>query len=355
LSRTGGIIERWNPQEYRSLEGFNELVKKYDNLHRTCSDSDNVRRVMRCNWIFFLENGCDIAKIVKMMDPMDVWINYYELIDSGAKIDIHELVLKLYNNSTDSVSAKRFIRRRFEEIIRRGGDPNIVAQYFHIEHPNHITKLLDFGVSAETVFELSQDLLEQKEGSSGEIRKIFLVFHGHGLPSDSIVKWVCGHSNETLVSDIAQGHPELWNSMGVDIDTYINAWIKECGRRHLLSTTGLPKITPPDKFLSGISMEQLFRNVDPEYDFDSFLEDFQNAGGDIHLLAEKFIKEIGYPSDICYLFAMESLWRRGARINNKKLIEVLYEALHDCDEEITTLDELINWPDECEEEDFGLE
>ena len=71
------------------LMKFDELIDGFDE-----DDSVSVEDAyaeMHKHWTHYLNAGCDVNKVVKMMSPMDIFKNYTPLRAKGASIDISDL------------------------------------------------------------------------------------------------------------------------------------------------------------------------------------------------------------------------------------------------------------------------
>lgn len=223
----------------------------------------------RKRWKSFLDIGCDIQDVMRIMSPMTIWDNFDTLNQKyKANIDINYLMFRFHTDPTATeIDKEEFIRRRADKLVERGANPDLLAKnYFSVESFNHTRRLLNLGASAKTVFELSKDWMEIRSERADEIREILLVFHDYGLSNDDIVGWVRKYRSDTVLDDIVQYHPELWSSMGINIDDYVDAWIEMSADYYLeghLSLDELPKTVSRERFLSKISEDY---GLEDEYD-----------------------------------------------------------------------------------------
>ena len=120
-----------------------------------------------------------------------------------------------------------------------------------IVNDNRIKKLLDKGVSVDTVYELSKSWLDCNNGWPERLSKTFRILHKHGLPSETIDSWLKSHITEDLVYDIIEECPSIWKKLGIQAEDYVDQWLDYFSKDFLgpYSLNKLPEAVSKQRFL----------------------------------------------------------------------------------------------------------
>ena len=266
----------------------------------------------------------DPNHIINALMPETVMDNYDALVRHGLKLDLEELIAQL-----DYIS----VLENWDEFIRRGVSVDTLVKrcFLSIDYCQEIESLLDDGIEVEKLFSLSNNLLEIMSDLSDFVYDIVSTMHKHGLPSTTIKEWIDAHPAPELIDDIVR-NTNLWRRLGINSSDYTNTWIDQkveaCFRTGIISS--LPELISPRQILDYCTMREIIEWVRPDR-FYAFLEGpYITGGGDIDLLATKFIDEIGYSSNFDESDLMMDLLLAGATvIDSEQFIDCIDVSLLD--------------------------
>ena len=267
---------------------FDEMVDRFDG-----SDSiivEDVNREMRRCWREFLEAGFDAKQVAKMMSRKDRWKHYDVLLSYGVSIDATKMMLKF---------GVEFVKKHWDEFVERGVSADaLVKKCFDndIDDDKKVEFLLEKGASAETVFELAKGLFKFNDGWPERWSKTFSILRKYGLSVNSMVDWLNSHVGDALIDDIIEYNPDVWKDLGVNVSDYVDLWIERHGEDCIyygFNVKELPELITLDKIVDSYSMKEILE-ITESCGFDGFIDDYVKAGGDVNVLAKKFIDEIGY-------------------------------------------------------------
>lgn len=310
---------------------------------------ENTNYEMHKNWQKFLEAGFDVASVVKMMSPTDIWEHYDELIAYGAKLDM----TKLFSTFSEEFFDEDFTKKHWDELVSRGVSPDSLIDRCYgdriIFDATDLEEVLVKGVSAKKGLELIEDWLEFRKEWPEEREEILTWLYDHGLPKADIKEWLEKHTDSYMEDYIVESGSDFYEKFGMESDTVIDHWLERYGDQFFgeRGLSDLPETISVDKLISFFSMKEIIDNCSP-YSFDDFISDYLETGKDIDTLARKFMDEIGYSSDSSDSGALLDLVYAGTSvdiIDPAKYIELVDASqLDDC--------EASNWYDYFEGEGY---
>ncbi|MDO4752777.1 MAG: hypothetical protein Q4A36_00875 [Candidatus Saccharibacteria bacterium] len=259
---------------------------------------ENANYEMHKNWRNFLEAGFDVASVVRMMSPADIWEHYDDLIVYGAKIDM----TKLFNAFRGGFFDEDFTKEHWDELVNRGVSPDLLADRCYgdcdISSTTDLEDLLGKNVSMSKAFELVRSWLEIREEWPEEQVEILTWLYDHGLSKNDVKEWLAKNAHSYMEDYIIESGSDFYEKFGMEDNNMIDHWLERYGYRFFSEEelSDLPDAISVDKLISFFSMREIIENCRP-YAFDDFIADYLKAGKDINDLAQKFMNEIGYSSD----------------------------------------------------------
>lgn len=331
-----------------------ELQVKFDAVVDYFDPSDvisveNANYEMHENWRNFLEAGCDIALVVKMMSLADIWEHYDELISYGAKLDM----TKLFSDFGEEFFNEGFTKEYWSELVNRGVSPDLLIDRCYTDcdifNIAGLEEILAKGVSAKKALGLIEGWLEIREEWPEDQVEILTWLYDHGLPKDDVKEWLTENAHSYMEDYIVESGSDFYEKFDVADDAVIDHWLGRYGYQYFseYKLSDLPDAISVDKLISFFSMKEIIENCRP-YAFDDFIADYLEVGKDINDLAQKFMDEIGYSSDSSDSGALLDLVYAGASvdiINPAKYLELVDASqLNDC--------EASNWYDYFKDGDY---
>ena len=266
-------------------------------------------------WRDFLDAGCNATKISEMMSPEDIWEHYDELVSHGAKIDMTKLFFDFGGEFFDD----DFTKENWDILVNRGVKPDLLVDRCYgssdIYSIEDLEKLLSKGVDPKKLLEKIDDSLGANEACPEEQNEVLTWLHNHGLSEADIKEWIENNMNVYMEEYIVESDPSFYEKFGIDIDTAINHWIDYNGWRYFCEEklSKLPKTISVSKLINFYSMKEIISNCSP-YSLEDFIMDYLEVGEKIDDLAQKFVDEIGYSSDLSDSNAMLDLVAAGASV-----------------------------------------
>lgn len=310
---------------------------------------ENANYEMHKNWRNFLEAGFDVASVVRMMSPADIWEHYDELIVYGAKIDM----TKLFNAFRGGFFDEDFTKEHWDELVARGVSPDLLIDRCYTDCDIFdiagLEEILAKGVSAKKALGLIEGWLEIREEWPEDQVEILTWLYDHGLPKDDVKEWLTENAHSYMEDYIVESGSDFYEKFDVADDAVIDHWLGRYGYQYFseYKLSDLPDAISVDKLISFFSMKEIIENCRP-YAFDDFIADYLEVGKDINDLARKFMDEIGYSGDPSCSGALLDLVYAGASvdvIDPAKYVELVDASqLDDC--------EASNWYDYLEGEGY---
>lgn len=295
------------------------------------TEMEDIHAEIMKHWRDFLSAGFDANKVAAMMSPMEAFTYYDVLTSHGAEIDATELAFKLEDVD--------FVKKHLADFAKRGADINRIAKELFrydlwLYSDDEIEKLIEIGVDATVVFEISNERLSLEAAASDrtdDLRSLLSLFLNHGVSIEKIQEWVMGNRSIFIVEDIVQ-NPENWEKFDIKAtDELISEfmtivdwirWILEDMKIYL------PKTVSPEKFLEYISVDDVI-TMGGSYEFENFMDSYEEVGGKLEKLAEWFFNEKGYvPDELCISAMFDIIWRDPSLIDLEKFID----CCNKCDE-----------------------
>lgn len=285
---------------------FDEVVDNFDPNDEISVENANYE--MHKNWRDFLEAGFDVALVVKMMSPADIWEYYNELLAYGAKLDI----TKLFSAFDREFFDKNFTREHWGELVARGISPDLLVDRCYADRDVFDTadleEVLAKGVSAKKALELIDDWLKIREAWPEEQVEILTLLYEHGLPKTDVKEWLAENAHSYMEDYIVESGSDFYKKFDIADDAVIDRWLGRYGYQYFseYSLSDLPDTISVDKLISFFSMKEIIDNCST-YSFYEFILDYLEVGEDIDTLARKFMDEIGYSGDPSYSGALLDL------------------------------------------------
>ncbi len=253
---------------------------------------------MHKNWQKFLEAGFDVALVVKMMSPADIWEHYDELLIYGAEIDIPSM----FSGSAEEFFDDVFTRKHWDELAMRGVLPDILADRCYddccIYNIEGLEAVIDKGVSLKKAFELIEGWLEARRDRPKEWLEFLTWFYDHGFPKTDIKEWLKQHADSYTEDYIVDIGSDFYKKLDMDDGSIIDHYLDRYGYLFFseYGLSALPNIISVDRLVNYFPMREIIENCRP-YAFEDFIIDYLSIGKNIDILARKFMDEIGYSSD----------------------------------------------------------
>ncbi len=114
---------------------------------------------------------------------------------------------------------------------------------------------------------------------------------------------------------ILQDYSDELKGFGIDPDVYAESLLENYAGDFVRDLNGLPNFISADRLLKSIQIRDFFDATGNHCNFSDFLRNFIDAGGDVALLADKFIDEIGYTSIYEEFSALFDLLEAGCDID----------------------------------------
>ena len=297
---------------------FDEMWDRFQNSGETGLEDIHVD-IMK-HWHDFLSAGLDANKVAEMMPPMEVFTHYDVLTSYGAEIDATELAFSLEDGF--------FVEEHLADFANRGADINRIAkEWFSVDEDDDIERLLEAGVDAKVVFEMSNDYLisEMDFSRLKDLVNVLGLFSDNGVSLEDIKEWVLKNRDFDVNYSIVW-EEEDWESIGIEAnDEIIKSFLTNESPKSFIDDNipaifedGLPKTITPEKLLEFISIDRLIYYL-LDYGLDGY---FMIIGGDAESLAKKFLKEKGYrPERDCIHIMFELLLEDSTVIDLAKFID----------------------------------
>lgn len=312
---------------------FDEMWDRFQNSGET--GLEDIHADIMKHWRDFLSAGFDANKVAAMMPPEEIFTHYDVLTSHGAEIDATELSFKLEDAD--------FVKEHLADFAKRGADINRIAkERFTVGNDGMIETLLRGGVDVNIVFELAEETLsgaaEYIEGHEGLVNTL-LLFSKYGLPTEEIKEWVMGKLSQSdlAYSIVWDEYGYGWGLLGITAtDEIIETFLMPFGSGDpilcndvvaiLDNNMKLPKTISHEKFVRSIPMRGLV-DYYSSYGFNYFLEEYS---GDINVLVDKFINEIGYDTtdEACIIAMYDIIAYGGAGLID---LEKFVECFKKCD------------------------
>lgn len=283
-------------KEYVQVQ-FDDLYERYEEGCRR----EEVRGEVRINLRRFIQNGMDIHKIVRMMDPRDVVEYFTTLTKAGARISPKKLVARLspsfiYDHLVKLGAIGADVNQLFEankHVFLREDDEVLSINYEAI-----VGGLIARGVNVERLFEACVPVFEGNFELYGyedkQVLDIAKFFVKNGLKTERIKEWLepkvkDGLFLEEMFHDKTVA--ETLMSVGINPRNYITRFINTYGHDYLLEL---------DEYQSEmISVDRLvqklpYDEITQSYTIYDFINLFLERGGHIEILAKKFVSDVGY-------------------------------------------------------------
>ena len=300
---------------------FDEMWDRFENSGET--GLEDIHADIMKHWRDFLSAGFDANKVATMMLPEEVFTHYDVLTSHGAEIDATELAFKLEDAD--------FVKEHLADFAKRGADVNRIAkEWFRYDlcsyFDDEIEKLIEDGVDAVIVFEISNERLslELEASRTDDLRSLLSMFLNHGISIKKVQEWVIKNRNILIVEDIVQD-PENWEEFDIKAtDEIISEFMTDYDwARRILEDMKLylPKTVSPEKYLDYISVDDVIMMGD-SYEFENFMDSYEEVGGKLEILAEWFFNEKGYTSDeICIAAMFDIAWRDPSLVDLEKFVD----------------------------------
>ncbi|MBR2658560.1 hypothetical protein IKD57_01525 [Candidatus Saccharibacteria bacterium] len=212
------------------LVKFEEMLDSFDENDEICVE--DVQAEMHKHWRVYIDAGCDIGEILRMMSPLDVFENYDSLVSRGINLDENSLVNRIEAClHEDSKKSEEFLKENYSWFSDRGllamALPIFITDSFNRKKfiYDHIDEIKD-QVDRAT---LSTIIIDCYDETGMEFdRDLFEEYNEAGLDMSFLAGYALSHEiNDSRISN------ELW----VDIlDSFNKAGAPENSTRQLLKS-----------------------------------------------------------------------------------------------------------------------
>ena len=279
------------------------------------TEMEDIHAEIMKHWRDFLSAGFDANKVAAMMSPMEAFTYYDVLTSHGAEIDATELAFKLEDVD--------FVKKHLADFAKRGADINRIAkEWFEVITEEDMVRLLEAGISAETMLGLAEKgTVLMREDYPEELANVFSILNDYGLSEELIHDWVYSHNFTYVVENVIEDQSEKWAKLGFKIsDEFIELYLGLNGLAFIDNLKMLPSSITPNRLLEYISIEEILDEID--YSFDEYIREFEDAGGDFKLITRMFMDEIGYTTNEKKLSALfDVAWRDPSLVDLEKFID----------------------------------
>ncbi len=239
-----------------------------------------------------------IREILEQKDLREIWLFVDDILESGLTI---------------------------EEIINYGEpyDGYFVDQY---------EAILELGADPMKLFRLNEKWYKVMMGRSKEVAQIISVYVKYGLDLSFATEWIKKNIPGRDIVKYADSfrifniHPEEYKQAYLYYRPFLAVWDD-------IVYGDVPSLITPNDIIcyysiKNIYMECILTNEIAYSGFERFVKEFAKLGGDLNLLASKFLDAYGYPEDDGKLMALASLAKYGAtNVDANKIIDSLtYKA-----------------------------
>lgn len=324
-------------------EKFSESVwcNAFQAAERTITTSEDEKKITSAqnflakHWRKIHAAGIDLAKIVQVMDPMDVIDQFEEINEIDRQLDINRIA-GLVDGEVDSEDLHRLhsLNADMDKLVRRG--------QLEIKSLDQVNDLIINGVSVQTMFELSRDYLFSCIGNPDGLCEILHFFHSHGISEEQISKFmheiipvkfieesklpIVANLLDDIVSDDGRND---WLGIGIDCLDYIKPWVVLNCDDYLgfdvdVTLSNLPEAVSVKDFIHCIDIQYIMYEFDRRgMNFHQFIRyNFLPANGDIEDLAKSALhSKLQYDNPVDW-FTLAAISSFGSRlIDRKKLLE----------------------------------
>ena len=236
-------------------------------------------------------NKYDRQKLVESMSLTDVWADIDAIVDSDININY---ILSL------GEPYPYYFAKQYEKILSLGADP---VRLFHYN---------------EEYYKMQTSMVK-------DLAYALSVYADCGLGYDFAKQWILDNiPAENIVPNSVYLEP-----FGINPRDYVDTYLEHDYAASALSLDSLPYPVTPDDVVRHFSIREL-KYIYAEiggfrYDgFGAFVDNFAEAGGDIDLLVDKFLKELGYPEEKESLAALAIMKHHGTDlVDANKIVDTL--------------------------------
>ena len=329
-----------NATKAKLRANFDFIRSEYERDPDDPINVENTHHAMHEKWLAFLDAGCEVNLVVSMMRPLDVWMNRKELMSRGvAEINPARLfpnylddslfpedlspknpnnIARLFSDCSRRVFSEEFILTHWDELAKCGVAPDMLAEQccgiLDIQIVSDLEGLQARGVSIQKAFDLVKGSLDPTDRPWDCVENLTWLYD-HGLPGDDIKAWIEEHEtrsmNDFVVSSSGIG---FYEKLGIDCDYVVEDWLNRKGHQFFYreyEPTQLPKGISLEKLVDYFNMEEILGYC-PHRKFGSFIADYDENGGSVDKLAEKFMNDIASSDYALYSEAMSVLVDAGA-------------------------------------------
>ena len=311
---------------------FDSLVDSFDPSDSISVEDANVE--MRKYWLKFLQAGFDANVVTGMLAPEDVLAHHEALVDYGANFDIDEFI---------SALDEEFIEKHWNGLVKAGANPDslidrVYGDYVFGDYGRQVNSIGDLedlsnkGVSAEKSLTMIESWLKFREDRPEEREEVLVYLMDHGLSRKAARKSIEDNMDSYMVEYIVESDSAFFKEIGINSADYVDRWIKSHkGYYSLTELDSLPKSVSVVRFLGAFSMREII-DESMDFGFEYFIEDWLKYD-EIDTLAQRFLDEIGYTTDLYDAEAMLDLVLAGASIiDTKKVVESVDFSQYDEDD-----------------------
>ena len=158
-------------------------------------------------------------------------------------------------------------------------------------------------VSPGEIFIQSIDYLNSNAYDADKIYEALAVYRKHDVDRELIYGWLDKHITEEVACHMMRYYLS-WDEIGISTDRYVKAFVtSEFGSSFAKgerSLCDLPIRISPEQYVREYGIKGIVESGSKDYDFLSFILDYQRANGDMSYLGKLYLDEFDYDSEHIY-------------------------------------------------------
>lgn len=188
--------------------------------------------------------------------------------------------------------------------------------------------ILSLGASPKKLFDINEGYYVFITNQPKELIPELSKYVEYGLDPEFIIDWVKIHVSALGIVENAEG----FRSLGIHPEDYIQAYLDYFNFGCLWDEVmfgNLPNIISLKDVIEYYTVKEIEKQFHgSHYGCEKFIKEYKKVGGDINVLARKFLVHYGYPEDEYVLMILALLLQNGAiRIEADRIIDALtYQA-----------------------------